>query len=68
MTAGVLPQIDLTRCILCGRCVQACPTQAVEMLASGPTIVRPDACTYCTACEAICPVGAITCTFEIVWK
>lgn len=62
-----LPDIDLERCDRCGLCVQRCPTQAVEMGAGGPYVARPQDCTYCAACDAICPQGAITCTFEIVW-
>ncbi|OQA23513.1 MAG: NADH dehydrogenase subunit I [Chloroflexi bacterium ADurb.Bin360] len=68
MALGALPQIDLVRCTLCGKCVSACPVQAVAMLPPGPQIVAPEACTYCTACEAICPEHAITCAFEIVWE
>ncbi|MEE4194710.1 MAG: 4Fe-4S binding protein [Anaerolineae bacterium] len=29
--------------------------------------VQPQACTYCTLCESICPVGAITCGFTVSW-
>ncbi|MBN1873486.1 MAG: 4Fe-4S binding protein [Anaerolineae bacterium] len=64
----ILPKIDLNRCVRCGECVRQCPTQAVEMCEEGPVIVRPEACTYCTACEALCPQGAIRCEFEIVWE
>ena len=66
-----LPEIDLAACTRCGECVTQCPTQAVEMQAVGqalwPVIVRPADCTYCTICEGVCPVGAITCAFEIAW-
>jgi ferredoxin len=67
MGVWVLPEINLALCTRCGLCVQQCPTQAVEMRADGPAIVRPDACTYCTDCEAICPQGAVRCEFDIVW-
>ena len=62
-----LPEIDLALCTHCGQCVTQCPTQAVEMQATGPVIVRPEDCTYCTTCEAVCPAGAIACGFEITW-
>jgi NAD-dependent dihydropyrimidine dehydrogenase PreA subunit len=29
-------------------------------------LTRPDLCTYCTACEDVCPVGAIELPFLIV--
>lgn len=62
-----LPEIDLAACTRCGQCVTQCPTQAVEMQAVGPVIVRPADCTYCTICEGVCPVDAIACAFEIAW-
>ncbi len=62
-----LPEIDLAQCTRCGQCVIQCPTQAVEMQSTGPIIVRPAECIYCTTCEAVCPVGAIACVFEIAW-
>jgi len=68
MAKWALPEIDLSLCDRCGRCVERCPTGAVEMTPSGPVIVRPDDCTYCTECEAVCPQGAIKCGYEIVWS
>jgi ferredoxin len=62
-----LPEINLSLCNRCGTCVERCPTHAVEMAVGGPVIVRPDDCTYCAICDAMCPRGAVTCTFEIVW-
>ena len=62
-----LPEINLQRCDRCGTCVAQCPTSAVEMGPEGPFIARPGDCTYCARCDAICPQGAITCTYEIVW-
>jgi formate hydrogenlyase subunit 6/NADH:ubiquinone oxidoreductase subunit I len=62
-----LPEIDLLACERCGICIERCPTSAVEMGAGGAVIARPADCTYCALCDAICPQGAITCTYEIVW-
>ena len=67
MEPWALPQIELQLCNRCGHCVEQCPVSAVEMKADGPSIVRPRECTYCALCEEICPEGAITCTYEIVW-
>lgn len=30
-------------------------------------LVRPELCTYCLACEDVCPVNAIALPFEIVF-
>ena len=68
MEDWALPEINLQKCNLCGICIERCPTSAVEMGAEGPFIARPSDCTYCALCDAICPQGAITCTYEIVWE
>ena len=68
MQNWALPEINYALCDRCGRCVEGCPTGAVDMTAQGPIIARPDDCTYCAQCDALCPQGAITCTYEIVWE
>ncbi len=66
-TTWVVPTIDRERCDACGLCVEQCPTSAVEMGPHGPVIARPEDCTYCTDCEAVCPRDAIRCPYEVVW-
>ncbi|MGD8998465.1 MAG: 4Fe-4S binding protein [Anaerolineae bacterium] len=66
-TDWALPQINLNRCDRCGICVELCPKNAVELGVNGPDIARPEDCTYCTECEALCPQGAIACPYVIVW-
>jgi len=34
----------------------------------GPFFAQAVGCTYCAVCETVCPQGAITCTYEIVWE
>lgn len=53
------PQVSFrpARCIGCGRCVAACPADAVVMGENGPITDR-DACTVCGRCVAACPAGA----------
>jgi formate hydrogenlyase subunit 6/NADH:ubiquinone oxidoreductase subunit I len=68
MEDWVLPEINQTLCNRCGTCVERCPTGAVDMGSEGPFIACIGDCTYCAICDAICPQGAITCTFEIVWE
>jgi len=29
-------------------------------------IVETEDCHWCTNCEAVCPTGAVTCSFEII--
>lgn len=71
-----LPQVDETRCTLCGLCAEACPCHAVKLGEQGLVFACPEACPChgigaealdCSClCEEVCPTGAIACAFEIV--
>jgi len=75
-TTCALPQIDETRCTLCGLCVEACPCHAIELGEQGLVFACPETCPspptcaetldFCGLCEEVCPTGAIACAFEIV--
>jgi MauM/NapG family ferredoxin protein len=67
---GALPEADfLTRCIRCGECMKACPTNTLqpvwfkaglEGLFSPVMIPRLAACAVqCNVCGKVCPTGAI---------
>jgi ferredoxin len=43
-------------CIQCGRCVQACPFDAIK----DDFTTRPTDCTFCQTCGGVCPTQAIT--------
>ena len=62
-----LPTIDHARCTGCHRCVDACPTNALDQRDDKAYLRYPDFCTYCTACEDICPTQAIGLPFLIVF-
>ena len=55
------PERGLTRekCLLCGRCVKACPHQAL-VIAADKIIHDRDKCIGCFQCAAVCPASAIT--------
>lgn len=62
-----LPIIDPDRCTGCARCIDLCPTHALDQRAGKAQLRYPDRCTYCTACEDVCPEGAIELPFLIVF-
>jgi predicted molibdopterin-dependent oxidoreductase YjgC len=63
---------DFSRCILCGRCVQACNEVQVnnaisfgyrgaetKVIAAGDRPLRDSDCVFCGECVQVCPVGAL---------
>ncbi len=58
----ITAQLDLDKCIFCGRCVPVCPYGAVEMLGpikEGPLRIIDAACQGCGSCAAECNYEAI---------
>ncbi len=51
--------IDWKACVECGRCVDACPEQAIEKVPGWKYFVN-EKCTACGKCVDACPVGAIS--------
>ncbi|MBI4285732.1 MAG: 4Fe-4S binding protein [Chloroflexi bacterium] len=61
-----IPEIDTSKCISCGNCVEECPVGIVTLVDGKAVITNPEACSYCTECESFCPSAAIRCPIEIV--
>ncbi|MCE7989198.1 MAG: 4Fe-4S dicluster domain-containing protein [Caldilinea sp. CFX5] len=59
MTTNPLPIIDPELCDGCARCIEVCPTGALDLVMGKAELRYPDRCTYCTACEEACPTNAI---------
>ncbi len=54
-------QIDQERCIGCGRCVEDCFPQEIELV-NGKAVPREHRCIECGHCIAVCPADAVRLT------
>jgi len=59
ISTNEMPVIDHSKCNLCGKCVNICAFNALEIIKNKP-VVNKLFCEGCGACEAICPQKAIT--------
>ncbi len=53
-------QIELAKCISCGRCVEVCPLDTLRLDEQGKPYDKYNECWYCGCCEQMCPSSAIT--------
>jgi len=52
--------IDYDLCEACGRCVEVCPNQALQLVGNKPALVDPVLCDGSGKCVSQCPNGAAT--------
>lgn len=52
-------QVDKDKCVGCGRCVKACPQQALSLV-EGKSVVDTGKCIGCFECITVCPTKAIS--------
>lgn len=57
------PAVFSGNCIGCGRCVEVCPADALE-INSGKAVLDKDKCIGCAECMAACPTGAVSVNWE----
>ena len=54
-----VPQVDMNKCTLCGRCQEICQFQAIVVVGK-TTLTFPELCHSCGGCLEVCPEDAIT--------
>lgn len=60
-----VPRIDESRCDGCGRCVDFCQHDALEMR-GGKIVVHDPRCHHCSGCRMVCPQQAVEETAYLV--
>jgi len=53
------PVIDKSKCNLCGKCAEACPTHALVLIPNKGLLLIDTLCEGCTLCMYTCPLKAI---------
>ena len=54
-----VPQIDESKCTVCGKCKEICQYSAIAVLCK-TVLTFPNLCHGCGGCMLVCPTGAIT--------
>jgi ferredoxin len=54
----VAAKVDSGKCTGCGKCVDACPVEAIKMQ-DGKAVIGEE-CAECGACLDVCPNGALS--------
>lgn len=64
-----MPVINTAICSGCGLCVSVCLCGALVIADNVAAFLDTvEECGWCTECELVCPTGAITCPFEIIFE
>ncbi len=67
-TSNYLPRVDAEKCSGCGKCVDACPVDAMALVSANDprqpkkrkAVVLEDACLGCGVCVRACPTNALS--------
>ncbi|MCK5321253.1 P-loop NTPase [Candidatus Pacearchaeota archaeon] len=56
----MIPEIDKSQCIKCGKCNRVCKENAIVQIRGEFPILVPEQCNGCKSCKIVCPVDAIS--------
>ncbi len=59
MHSHISPRIDSSKCILCNKCIENCPANAIEFV-NNKNIINKNICIGCAKCIAVCPQKAVS--------
>ena len=62
----VMPDLDSELCNNCSLCIVACHGGGIIVHEGKTTVIQSAKCDFCGVCEAVCPRGAIRCSYVIV--
>lgn len=62
MHSDIMPSVNISKCIACGRCFKNCNANAISI--NSKARINPDLCNGCAMCIAVCASGAI----KIPWS
>ena len=63
----IRPMFD-EHCVSCGRCVKACPAEALTLEKGGRPKLAHGKCIECCCCHEVCPEDAVTMTQSPLWR
>ena len=66
----LVPVITVEKCNGCGLCTEVCSCGSLTIVNSVVVYTSCGRCSecnrWCAQCELVCPVGAISCPFEVI--
>ncbi|MDP0494427.1 MAG: 4Fe-4S binding protein [Fusobacterium sp. JB021] len=59
MNTKLKAYIPKEKCVACGSCMEACPTESISIFHGSYAIVNTKNCVGCKKCYKVCPISII---------